>query len=457
MRHHLAWGLARITLATLMSLPALLCSPAWANADAAAEDDATPWDESETETRFSAAMETWAYHNRLVLPGDSVLNPGNRLGRIPEKQWVSDTRLNIKVDRGDFQLVLQPRQVEQWDRPGSETDPSVRDSIRQHHSETSLTQANLKWKHGPHTAVIGREVLSWGPANFRSPSNPFYFDSGRTSPLAATPGLDLARYTCTLGNFRFNIARIHATDQLSPRVDLGQSTLFKIDHQGEAHLASVSLVRRKDVGDHVGAFFQYSPDDAWMFFGEYGTVRPVKAETPPLAVSIVQRVEDILAQQGLFQRPPRSGGTSILGASYTLQSGHTLTGEWMRNQGGLNGRQQQRFFEQLDRIRLVAPLNQALSDALTGATLLRTPPLFGRDYLWMSAQSNTQETKQYWRAEVAHSIQDKSRRLLLYGEKTFQSKVAAFVAVTASEGGPKSEFGAFVKGSVTVGVKLFIF
>ena len=115
------------------------------------------------------------------------------------------------------------------------------------------------------------------------------------------------------------------------------------------------------------------------------------------------------------------------------------------------------FFDQIEQATLISPVNQTVSDALVGATLLRTPSLLGRDYLWLSVQSNTQETRQLWRAEVAHSVQDKSRRLLLYGEKTLQSKISVFAALTASDGGPKSEFGAFVRGSVTFGLKVYLF
>ena len=441
----------RAVLGTCLGLMATI--GAHANTDPEQVEEADAWQEAESKTRVTASLETWLYASHTALQAGSLLNPGNRLAQTPENQWVSDTRFNIKLDRGDFQALLQPRQVMQWDRPGHETDASVRNNIRQNSSETLFTQAHLRWKHGQHAAVVGRELLSWGPATFRSPSNPLYFDSGRTSPLIATPGVDLTRYTYSLGDFRLNVARVFATDQLNPKVDLGQSTVLKIDHQGDGHLLSLSMVRSKDRGDYVGGFLQYAPDDAWLLYGEYGIARPTRAQPVPSALEVIQGG---LTQVARLQQPPSSGGSSILGAAYTLHSGHIATMEWMRSQGGLTGSQQRRFFDEVEQIRQ-APFNQQVNTTLGGGKLLRTPPLLGRDYLWMSLQSNPQETRQYWRAELSHSAQDRSRRLLLYAEKTFRSKVSAFVAITASDGGPRSDFGAFVKGSVTVGLKLFVF
>lgn len=444
-------------VACFISSSLMLLSPAHATLPEPQDDDAEAWEETEAETVLSTSVETWLYSNHLVLPHNSVLNPGNRLGRIPEHQTISDTRFNIKLEHDEVLWVIQPRFVVQRDRPGQATDPAVASSVRRYNSDMLFTQANARWKHGAHTAVLGREIFSWGPANFRSPSNPFYFDSGRTSPLAATPGIDLIRYSYAFDQFRIHAARIYSTAELDPKIDLGQSVLLKLDHQGESHLLSVSMLKRKKFGNYFGGFFQYSPSEAWMIFGEYGSVRPLSPVPPPPAVGVFQQVEDFLAQQGLRQRPPRSTGSSIIGASYTLKTGHTVTGEWMRNQGGLNRRQQQQFVDQIEQATLISPVSQTVSDALVGATLLRTPSLLGRDYLWLSVQSNTQETRQLWRAEVAHSVQDKSRRLLLYGEKTLQSKISVFAALTASDGGPKSEFGAFVRGSVTFGLKVYLF
>jgi hypothetical protein len=46
----------------------------------------------------------------------------------------------------------------------------------QHDSDDNqqLGQGFVRYRQGEAVFTAGRELLSWGPANFRSPSNPFY-------------------------------------------------------------------------------------------------------------------------------------------------------------------------------------------------------------------------------------------------------------------------------------------
>jgi hypothetical protein len=438
------------------------------------EEDA---DAEGPEARFNAALETWLYSTRIWLTGRNVLNAGNRLARIPETQSLSDTRINITAEYGPLHILIQPRIVAQKDDAGPQTDPQIRRQVSAFDKSTELTQANARLKFSDHTVVLGRELMTWGPGNFRSPSNPFYYDSGRTSPLAATPGIDVIRYTYNMGATRVHAARVFATDQITPTIDMRDSRLLKVDYQGDNYLLSVNAIRRPGYADFLGGFAQYSPNDAWMLFGEFGTIKPVSGPDLPRLGQIVKRVEDGLSQFGLFQQPPKSGSSSVLGAAYTLESGHVLTAEWMHNSGGLTRGEQHAFFRQLELARTiptaltqlpppfnqlpflnqVPALGQTISDALVGVTLSQAPPLLGRDYLWLSVQSNAQDTKQYWRAEWSQSMTDHSGRALLYAEKSLQSKLSAFVALSATTGGAKSDFGAFTKGTLTIGVKLFVF
>jgi hypothetical protein len=388
-----------------------------------APDTASQEEQAESEgaeARFNASLETWLYSTRIWLTGHNVLNTGNRLARRPETQSLLDTRVNITAEYGPLNILIQPRIVAQKDDAGPQTDPQIRRQVSTFDKSAELTQANARLKLGDHTVVLGRELMTWGPGNFRSPSNPFYDDSGRTSPLAATPGIDVLRYTYNMGSTRVHAARVFATDQIRPSIDMRDSRLLKVDYQGENYLLSVNAVQRPGYADFFGGFAQFSPNDAWMLFGEFGTKKPV------------------------------SGKSSVVGAAYTLESGHVLTAEWMHNSGGLTRGEQAAFFRQIEQARTI-------SDALVGATLSQAPQLLGRDYLWLSVQSNPQDTKQYWRAEWSQSMTDNSGSAMLYAEKSLMSRLSAFMALSATTGGAKSDFGAFTKGTLTIGVKLFVF
>jgi hypothetical protein len=476
----------RIVWATGWLWLGCLCSP-WAqaaealgHAEAVSGDDAPVEAEAEEppETRFSASLETWLYATRILLTGNNLLNAGNRLAKIPGMQMASDTRMNITAERGPLSLLIQPRFLIERDDAGPQTDAAIRADVSAFRKSADLTQFNTKLKLGDHTLVLGRELSTWGPGNFRSPSNPFYYDSGRTSPLASTPGIDLIRYTYKLGDVRINLSKVFSTNQITPTIDMGNSRLLKLDYQGENYLLSVNAVQRPGYANFVGAFAQYSPDDAWMLFGEFGTAKPVSGNVDlPRIGQVIKRAQDGLAQFGLFQQPAKAAASSTLGAAYTLESGHVVSAEWLHNAGGLNQAQQERYFRQIELARAVpnaltqvpAPFNQlpglnqlpaagrTISDGLVGVTLAQSPPLLGRDYLWFSVQSNAQDTKKYWRAEWSQSMADHSGRLLIYAEKSFKPKLSAFVAVSATTGGARSDFGSFVKGTLTLGFKVFAF
>ncbi len=466
--------LAFVLMAACLPHQAKAAEDATSDAPQAVESEAT---EDAIESRFSAGMETWLYSTDIKQTGSNVLNAGNRLAKIPRLQSLWDSRLNITAEYGPLYVLVQPRFVIEKNTAGSETDPSVRSEVSGVNRSAELTQASVKLKLGDHTVAVGRELMTWGPGNFRSPSNPFYFDAGRTSPLAATPGIDVVRYTYNMRSTRIHVAQVFSTNQITPTIDMSNSQLLKIDYQGDNYLVSGNLVHRNHYADFLGGFAQYSPDDAWMFFGEIGTVRPLSASGLPRIGQVIKRTEDVLAQFGVFQQPPLATSSLVVGGSYTLEGGPVITAEWLHNYGGLTRDQQAQFFRQAELARTVPngatqlppPFNQlpgvgslqglgqTLSDGLVGVTLTQTPPLLGRDYLWLSMQSNPQNTKQYWRAEWSQSLTDRSGRALLYAEKSFTSKLSGFVALSLTKGGAQSDFGAFIKSTVTFGIKYFVF
>lgn len=394
---------------------------------------------------FSASLETWLYGSASELKSNSILNPDNRVASLASRKWVLDGRLDIRGEAGPFDLYLAPRLLNESDEIDGQGN-AYSGSLR-------LSQGFVRSKMGADTLLVGRERLTWGPANFRSPSNPYYFDSDRTNPLASTPGIDLVRYTHGQGAWRVSGAYVASTKQVISAGPSRQSALLKVEHQGESHL--VSLIASKpletngvpDSSPFVGAFGQFSPDDAWLVYGEIGSGRlpvalqPVEGNVSPPTIST----------------PAKRSTQTLIGASYTQESGNVVLVEYLRNGAGFSQSEERRYFDQARRAGERAKSNLPLGADVLGQLAQNQPRLMGKDYFWLGWQSNPQTTSLMWRAELTMNANDRSVQTLLYAEKTLLPRVSGFVALTNNIGSADTEFGAYTKGQLTLGVKWFGF
>jgi hypothetical protein len=340
------------------------------------------------------------------------------------------------------QGLLSPRLLEEQDA----TDQPV-GRVSSHIGSARISQAFLRIKSEGDSVTLGRELFTWGPAVFRSPSNPFYFDAGRTNPLAATPGIDLVRYSLGLGQLRASAAYVFSTSQVLPAEALGRTALFKLDQQGKNYLLSLVASKRRNDAAFVGGFAQFTPDDAWLLYGEFGSSRQALALTPANGPGPFYTVT----------RPAPRAMTSLLGANYTLESGRALVAEVLHNEGGYTRGQESQYFQQALAARTLAQINPVAGYGALGQALGQAPRLLGRDYLWLSWQSNPQDSKLIWRAEWTANLGDASGQALLYAEKNFAPRVSGFVAFTQTAGNAQTDYGALTRTRLTLGVKLFVF
>ena len=298
------------------------------------------------------------------------------------------------------------------------------------------------------SATLGRELFTWGPAKFRAPSNPFYFDSGRTNPLAATPGIDLARYTASLGDWRITPAWVFATSQLSPAQDQADTALLKIDRQGADSLVSLVASQRRGGSRFVGGFAQFSPDDAWLVYGEAGSTRAPATLVPGQGPA---------APLYSVQVPGRRGVDALIGARYTRESGDVLAVEYLHSSSGYAAADQDRYLRQAESAAALARTDPAAGLGALGQALSQAPRLPGRDYLWLNWQSNPQESRRYWRLAWSQNLSDRSGQASFYLERNLLARLSGFVVLVVNSGNRDSDFGALARASLTLGVKVFAF
>lgn len=367
----------------------------------------------------SVAAEVWAYTTQLQGRGDSPLNPDNRLAKLAGSQATAEARINLRWRDEESDLVLRPRLLRS-DAAG----------------EAYLSQGFLRTRlDSSLTLTAGRELLSWGPANFRSPSHPIYFDAGRSNPLREVSGVDLVRINLNSGESGATLARVVSRGHLDAQAAPGAMSLAKFDLRGEAALASLIVAGPVYGAAFVGGYAQATLGEAWLVYGEFGSGR--RAQSP-------------------------RAGTGLVGAAYTLENGQSVALEALHDAHGYGREEIRRYFADASAL---AAQYRAAPEAGTAAAALRglgqvlsqAPALLGRDYGHLLWQSNPQEGERYWRLMLTRNFQDRSSQLGLYLESSLSPRLSAFLAATRNLGGAGSEFSALWRTSLVAGVKCFLF
>lgn len=252
----------------------------------------------------------------------------------------------------------------------------------------------------------GRELLNWGPAQFRSPSSPFYFDNGRANPMHELSGMDALKlaWTPNTGS-TLTIARMAGSGHgaVAP-APWHNAWLAKWDQRGADWAAGLAATQAASRRTNVGLHTQYTLNDAWLLYGEAGS------GTRPNAVDAVLPV-----LQG--REPPRHSDI-LIGTAYTFESGDSLYIECLRHGHGLT-----------------AALTQGMvnnTGALAGSATA-APGLLGRDYLHLVWQSNLMDDRGYSRLMATRGFDSGNTELSAYIERNLGARTALFAVALASE------------------------
>lgn len=396
----------------------------------------SPWENSTT-------FEAWGYGNHQSIAGNSPINPGNSVLGVPQDPAFLDARMNVRVHQSGTELILQPRWLGQSKSTATDGGSVSEWSLRQAYARLQATDRS--------TVTAGRQVLTWGPANFRSPSNPFYFDSGKLNPLREVAGIDLAQYLLAAAPYSLTAGYVVGSSQ-HPDSDAADTAFAKLDYLGADYLLSANLAKTHGRKPFVGVFGQFNANDALMLYGEYGHGQRPSSLTLDPAGQPPFRIEQ-----------PSQAATSVLaGVSYTLLDGQAVALEYLHDGHGLSDPDQDAFFRILrssaDRATTSAdPTARARQGSLLGLAASRSPNLLGRNYLSVLWQSNPQEAGQYWRLSASTNLHDGSGQASGYLEKSLTTRVSLFANVVRNFGPADSEFMSVVRSVVTLGLKVFVF
>jgi len=356
---------------------------------------------------------------------DSVLNPDNLLARLPDSVGVLETRFDWRLESERLGMHLRPILRQQWQHGGGGEGGLDEGYLSQWRLRGVLTESL--------SASLGRDVMNWGPAQFRSPSSPFYFDNGRSDPTRELSGVDALKLAFTPdANRAWNLAFVRGTGH-DDRDDWKNTWLLKGEQRGSDW--TVGWVAAKSAGRAAfwGGYGQWTLGDDWLLYGEAASSRLHQALRSPVSLAQPFRVEAESARQSVW----------LAGANHTLESGQALSLEYLFNGHGYHEAEANAYFTRAD---------QSLPNA--GLALSARPALLGRHYLHAVWQSNLLEEGDVWRLMWSHNLQDGSQEWAAYFDHPLNTHLNLYALGVFNRGGAASEFADLSARSLQIGLRL---
>jgi hypothetical protein len=385
---------------------------------------AMPATAEDSDWRTSWDGTLYGYANSTVLRNDSVLNPYNQIARLAQRSDVAELRLNFRAENEAVRLTARTIGVTRELRNafGART---------RNEGYVSQWQVRVRAAESLNVAA-GRDVLNWGAGQFRSPSSPFYFDNGRTDPMRELVGMDVMKLSWTpdMQN-TVTLARIARSGYGAAQPDAWRdSWLARFEQRDDALAYGLVAVKAPHLGAFYGAHGQYTLNDELMLYGEFGSsVLPVVLQSPADA-----------ALSYAVQSPSPRGNATLLGTSYTLESGQSLMLEYLHDGHGYTLPEERAYFQR--------------ATTQFGLPLGLMPRLLGRDYLHAVWQANMMSETGYWRLMYTRNLTDNGNELAAYGETTVNPHLSVFALAVVPVGNARQESSVLFNRSVTAGVKI---
>jgi hypothetical protein len=405
------------------------------------------WDELSEGFEYSLRMLAFGTYQGVA---DSSQNPDNDFFQIPRYAADLELRPNARLDFRRLELSVKPRGILEWTawEDGSRKGDEDWDDdwfINEWLARARVTQ-NL-------FVSYGRENLQWGPSYLFSPSNPFFADNGRSNPKREVPGMDFARIVWLPGAV-WTISLIANLDegrQEFRSFEFERGYAVKLDYAGQEEYAGLILSHKENDRNRLGAFGGWTATDALLLYGEGTLSRGTSALYPqeadnPFGASM-EAVED--ESSSLY-------GTVLVGGSYTLEAGPTLTTECLYNGPGYSDEQAKAFYQlrnnASDAYNLPSPI-QGLSRLTLGWTADPGLRFLRRNYVMIQYMQNDIRDVCNLTFRWIQNIDDGSGQLIAIVEYYLGDHTQLFSIGGVNYGGNDSELGTILDRHCMIGVE----
>lgn len=397
---------------------------------------------------ITTLSESYLFAETQSVHRDAPFNPDNAFLKLPSSAAEAESRLEVRGTGDTVDFKLRIRGIAS--RYDCECD-NWRDG------DLYTSQAYVRWKFSPTTSVsAGRQLLTWGPASFRFPSNPFYFDAGRTEPLRELSGIDVLGLSSSHSNWSLHAAQVFSSGHVrgSEGEDFSGSqlgstqykrtSLLRLDMQRDALNLGLVTAKRQAGTTFVGAYAAYDINDAWRLWGETGWGRrpwSIESSADGTAYAVTA--------------PSSRAATALVGAGYTFINGQSVQLEYLHDGHGLNIEDERAYFDtaRLASASLNGPL-AAQAAATLGQGLSYIPVSLSKRYLAGVWQSSPQNSRLYWRAMWTYNVTDHSQQPSVFAEYSFSDRASWVLSFVLNRGSTRSEFGSLIRNSLTVGLKI---
>lgn len=383
-------------------------------------------------------------------PSDSTQNPGNEFLGLPRYRADVEIRPDISMNRWRLHLSVRPRislEGKKWEQGTMEGE----------------TLWNEEWYFNEWISRLqvsddlfisyGRENLQWGPSYLLSPSNPFFRDNGRSNPKREVPGTDFARLVW-LPDPAWTVSFIANTDQGRQSVPSGlfrKCYALKLDFNGQESYGSLILSRREGERNRLGFFAGRTATDALLLYSEGTLARGSDAYYPQAEENPFGAV-----MKALYEKDSSLQTTMLIGGSYTLRTGPTLTVEYVFNSEGYGDSDAEIFYRlrgnAADAIDSTGPVGglaaQNLSLALDpGLRLLR------RNTVMFQYNHNDIRDVLNLTLRWTRGLDDHSGQFLSVLEYFLTDHMGVFSIGVVNTGGGDTEFGSILDFQWMVGLE----
>ncbi|MES9853302.1 MAG: hypothetical protein ABW170_15910 [Candidatus Thiodiazotropha sp. L084R] len=369
--------------------------------------------------------ETYGYLSGMDLQEDSLLNPDNQIANLPEKSAVAELRLNLRARWDKLRMSMRPILLAQENR---------NDLQEWQHSDAYLSQWLISFQAANNLSLNGgREILNWGPAQFRSLTSPFYFDNGRDNPLQELSGIDSA-WLLWSPNREQSLSLTWVSESGHNQEEIWHDTVvLKAESRGDDWAGGLILSQTPDLKPFAGLYVQYTVSDALLVY----------TESASLTYADALRVHTDESQPFTIESESPRRTNALLGAAYTLENGQSINLEYLHYRHGYDEQEEAAYFAAAEASPLWAA--QALAYA---------PPLLGRDYLYLVWQSNPLNTTGYWRLMATHNFTDNSEKYSAYIEYRVSDSITLFALGEVTHGDVRQEFSSLYRSTGTLGLKM---
>ncbi len=332
-------------------------------------------------------------------PVNSPLNPNN-IWEIPQYQGELDLRPDFNLKFRSLELNVKPRLRSYWQQ--------WQDGIKKGDGDADVDLfVNEWWARFMLKADLfvsyGRENLQWGPSFLTSPSNPFNRDNGKENPKIEVPGLDYARMVW--------IPAQNCSASFIANIDPGEKHFYrqfqrtyavKLDYTGNEKYFSLIPSYSESDDFRLGLFGGLTVTDALLLYAE-----------------------GHLNDGGEIQ--------VLVGQSYTLRIGPTISFEYYFNQSGCT--------ESIE--KCFPPYGDASPDDV----------LIRKNYLMLQIMDNHIHDSLNVILRWIYDIDDTSNRSVAILEYELGDHVKIFAVGNLYVGNKDTEFGSLMNYSLFLGTE----